>query len=209
MNPSPRNHWTKAGVLLLAVLFMSLSACDKQPELPANTDTGSDADSRLVLSANGVGPVNANTPFNLRQINAAFESYGLGVEEYKTFAEGKPYPVIRVSAKADVLMIINPDVTRQRVFSVMVRDNRIGNTFNHRIGQRYGDIYSYGQTEECAPGVEELSGQVLCYAPRSSHVLYLFQGNWDGATNLVPPNYVLSEWELAAMIWKPKMRKLR
>lgn len=207
MNPIFHNRWMPSvGTLLIAVLLMSLSACDKQASQESNANR-TDADSRLMFSANGVGPINAKTPFNLRQITAAFDSYGLGVEEYKTFAEGSPYPVIRVSAKADVLMIINPDVTRQRVFSVMVKDNRVGNTFNHRIGQRYGDIYSYGQTEECSPGAEELSGQVLCYAPRSNNVLYLFNGNWDGADNQVPPNYVLSEWTLAAMIWKPKMPK--
>jgi hypothetical protein len=190
--------------LLPVVLLVLLSACSNEQETNSSAQSDQSPKPLFMLSTAGVGPVNADTPFNLRKITAAFETYQLSVEQLKTFSEGEAYPVMRISDKGKVLMLINPDVKQNKVFSVMVKDNRIGNTLNHNIGQKYGDIYRYGQIEECAPGVEELSGKVLCYAPKTGNILYLFSGEWDGPDDQTPPAYVLSEWALEGMIWKPK-----
>jgi hypothetical protein len=190
--------------LLPFMLLIFLSACSNEQDKQGTDSPGQTPKPVFMLSTAGVGPINADTPFNLRKITAAFEAYRLSVEQLKTFSEGEAYPVMRISDKGEVLMLINPDVKRENVFSVMVKDNRIGNTLNHKIGQLYGDIYRYGQIEECAPGVEELSGKVLCYAPKTGNILYLFSGEWDGPDDQTPPAYVLSEWKLEGMIWKPK-----
>ncbi|MGV6808784.1 MAG: DUF1131 family protein [bacterium] len=191
--------------VIISVMSLAIVACSNDvDQSPINTHSGKS--SGLVLSVAGVGPINRDIPFNLKQINLAFREYDLSVEEFKTFAEGNAYPVIRVSDQADLLMVINPDVSRQKIFSVMITDNRVGNVFGHTIGQAFGDIYRYGQTEECAAGAEELSGKVLCYAPTSNNILYLFKGDWDGPNGKVPPNYVLSEWRLDAIIWKPQKK---
>lgn len=189
----------------ISVLSVFLVACSNDSENTTGKSTSGNA-SGLVLSVAGVGPINRDTPFNLKKINLAFREYDLSVEEFKTFAEGDAYPVVRVSDQADLLMVINPDVSRQHIFSVMITDNRVGNVFGHKLGQKFGDIYSYGQTEECAAGAEELTGKVLCYAPTSHNILYLFKGDWDGPNGKVPPNYVLSEWHLDAVIWKPQKK---
>ncbi|HHC73844.1 MAG TPA: DUF1131 family protein [Thiothrix sp.] len=191
--------------VIISVMSVAIVACSNDADqAPSKTHSGNS--SGLVLSVAGVGPINRDIPFNLKQINLAFREYDLSVEEFKTFAEGNAYPIIRVSDQADLLMVINPDVSREKIFSVMITDNRVGNVFGHTIGQKFGDIYRYGQTEECAAGAEELAGKVLCYAPTSNNILYLFKGNWDGPSGKVPPNYVLSEWSLDAIIWKPQKK---
>lgn len=191
--------------IMSSIMSVLLVACSNDSD-QTTSQSSADNSSGLVLSVAGVGPINRDIPFNLKQINLAFREYDLSVEEFKTFAEGDAYPVIRVSDQADLLMVINPDVSRQKIFSVMITDNRVGNVFGHKIGQKFGDIYRYGQVEECAAGAEELAGKVLCYAPTSNNILYLFKGEWDGPNGKVPPNYVLSEWGLDAIIWKPQKK---
>ncbi|MEB4592620.1 DUF1131 family protein [Candidatus Thiothrix sp. Deng01] len=157
-----------------------------------------------MLSVDGVGPINANTPFNLHDIGMAFQS--LNVTEQTNYSEGRPYHVITVKKDIKELLTINPDAQEKKIFSVMVQDNLIGNRLGHSIGTKFRDIYAAGSTEECAAGAEELSGKTLCYAPKTGNVLYLFGGNWNGPDGSVPPKDVLADWRLEAIIWKPPAR---
>lgn len=153
------------------------------------------------LSVDGVGPINAATPFNLHEIDVAFQ--GLNVTQQTNYSEGQPYHVITVKKDVKALLTINPDVKEEKIFSVMVHDNLIGNGLGHTIGMKFTDIYSPGNTEECAAGSEELSGKVMCYAPKTGNVLYLFGGSWNGPDGSVPPKDVLAGWQLETIIWKP------
>lgn len=158
-----------------------------------------------MLSVDGVGPINANTPFNLKMLNEAFQ--GLNVTQETRFAEGDPYQMITVRQRAKLLLSINADHDQTGIFSVVVEDNAIGNRLGHRIGTKFVDIYTFGQMQECAPGAEEWSGKVLCYAPDTGNILYLFEGAWDGPDGKLPPMDVLADWTMAAMVWKPPVSK--
>lgn len=158
-----------------------------------------------MLSVDGIGPINAQTPFNLHDITNAFPN--LSVEQRQTFSEGEEYPVIEVSKDAKPLLVLNPDTKHEKVYSIMVKSNLIGNKLGHSIGMTFADIYAYGQTEECAPGAEELSGKVLCYAPKTGNILYLFSGVWNGPDGQIPPKDVLASWKLEGMVWKPPVNK--
>lgn len=153
------------------------------------------------LSVDGVGPINADTPFNLHEIGMAFQ--GLNVTQQTNYSEGQPYHVITVKKDVKELLTINPDVKEDKIFSVMVHDNLVANGLGHAIGMKFSEIYSSGSTEECAAGAEELSGKVLCYAPKTGNILYLFGGSWNGPDGAVPPKDVLAGWQLDAIIWKP------
>lgn len=155
----------------------------------------------FILSVDGVGPLNADIPFNLISIGDAFQDFNVAQETH--FREGEQYPVITVKKKIKPMLSINPDHQRQRIFSVVVHDNLIGNRLGHGIGDSYKMIYTYGQTEECAPGIEEWSGKVMCYAPKTRNILYLFVGDWDGPDGEVPAPDVMADWALEAIVWKP------
>jgi hypothetical protein len=167
------------------------------------SDTGKKISVKPVemLSVDGIGPINAQTPFNLHDITAAFQ--GFNVSQHTNYTEGQQYPVIEVAKDLKTLLVINPDVKQEKIFSVMVQDNLIGNRLGHSIGMAFADIYAYGQTEECAAGAEELSGKVLCYAPKTGNILYQFGGSWSGPNGTVPPKDVLAGWKMESMIWKP------
>ncbi len=167
------------------------------------SDTGKKVSIKPVemLSVDGIGPINAQTLFNLHDITAAFQ--GFNVSQHTNYTEGQQYPVIEVAKELKTLLVINPDVKQEKIFSVMVQDNLIGNRLGHSIGTPFADIYAYGQTEECTAGAEELSGKVLCYAPKTGNILYLFGGSWRGPNGTVPPKDVLAGWKMESMIWKP------
>ncbi len=158
-----------------------------------------------MLSADGVGPLNADTPFNLIRIGDAFQDFNVAQETH--FAEGEKYPVITVKQQVKPLLSINPDFQQKNIFSIIVHDKLIGNKLGHALGTRFADIYTYGKTEECGPGLEEWAGKVMCYAPQTGNILYLFAGKWDGPDGKVPPMEVLANWQLEAMIWKPPAKK--
>lgn len=179
------------------VVLLSVTACDDQ----ANTVVQPTVKPIEMLSIDGIGPINGNTPFNLHDITMAFQ--GLNVAQRTNYAEGQEYPVITVSQDLKPLLTINPDAKQEKIFSVMVYDNLIGNGLGHALGSQFNEVYAYGATEECRAGAEELSGKVLCYAPKTGNVLYLFGGTWNGPDGSVPPKDVLANWQMESMIWKP------
>ena len=194
------------GWMVLGVSTILLAGCDEGMKMLNKKNAGTNATVKPLemLSVDGVGPINAQTPFNLHEINMAFQ--GLNVAEQTNYSEGEAYPVITVKQDVKELLTINPDTKHEKVFSVMVHDNLIGNRLGHAIGMKFTEVYSPGQTEECAAGAEELSGKVLCYAPNTGNILYLFSGSWNGASGQVPPKDVLANWQLDAMIWKPPVK---
>ncbi|CAA6805362.1 MAG: Unknown protein, partial [uncultured Thiotrichaceae bacterium] len=136
----------KGIVSLLSMIVVSfLGACGgDQPDSAA--DTGQDAP-LFTLSADGVGPLNADTPFNLVKIGSAFQDYNVAQETH--MEEGGKYPVITVKQRIRDLLSINSDYKQERIFSIIVHDNLIGNELGHRLGDKFNEIYAYGKTEEC------------------------------------------------------------
>ena len=159
-------------------------------------------DKTIVLSANGVGPINASTSFNMHQMTLAFSDYNV-VEELN-YQSGTPYPVIRVSDGVKTMMTIIPDSSQKNIFSIIVEDNLIINSLGHRLGTSYSEIYTYGQNEECQAGADDMSGKVICYAPKTPNILYVFNGSSTGETGVIPAADVLQGWGLESIIWRPK-----
>ncbi|HPE61026.1 MAG: DUF1131 family protein [Thiothrix sp.] len=177
-------------------------------------DLGLEAASRplMMLSVDGVGPLNATTPFNLIRIGQAFQDFN--VTEETRFAEDEKYPVITVKQAIEPLLSINPDAREQNIFSIIVHDNKIGNGLGHKIGTRFADIYSYDNTERCAPGMEEWRGKVMCYAPHARNILYLFEkpavANAPVLENgAAPAPAQMTDWTLGAIVWKSPRPRTR
>ncbi len=186
--------------LLLLTTALFVSACNNDDD--DKTKKAIAASSDIVLSADGVGPLNAGTTFNMHQMTVAFSDYS--VEEMVNFQSGAPYPVIRVSKGGNTILTINPDDSRQNIFSVIIEDNIVSNSLGHSLGSSYSDVYAYGQTEKCQAGSQEMAGKVLCYAPKTPNILYVFNGKWDGSDKKMPPKEILQDWVLESIVWRPK-----
>jgi len=189
-------------IALASVLTLVLSGCDNDNNKEAKESVPSQ-DTSIMLSQDGIGPINANTSFNMHQMTLAFSDYSV-VEEVK-YVEGRSFPAIRISEGVNTIMNIIPDASRQGIFSVIIEDNIIKNSLGHALGTLYNEVYSYGQNEQCQPGVEDLAGKMLCYAPKHPNILYVFNGIWDNVTvGKAPPADIMQGWALESIIWRPK-----
>jgi len=184
-------------IVIFAIFSITLNACDKKNIGETKKDT---IDKSIVLSADGIGPINATTSFNMHQLTLAFSDYS--VVEEANYQEGTPFPVIRIYEGVKTIMTIIPDATRQNIFSVIVEDNIVSNNLGHHLGSVYNEVYAYGQTEECQPGSEDMAGKVLCYAPKTPNILYVFTGTGEASANM-PSADVLQSWGLESVIWRP------
>ena len=194
--------WDKS--LLLCISLALLAGCssnDNDNNEPSNQATAATPSDRLTLSPEGIGPINATTPFNIHLATQAF--HGLNVSQQTSFKEGEAYPVIRVAKGAKTLFSINPTADHNGIYSVVIEDNLVHNSLGHRLSTKFSSIYTYGQVEKCMAGREELSGKTICYAPQMRNILYIFTGKWDGPDSEIPPEDVLASWTLDSIIWKP------
>jgi len=182
--------------------LLTLSGCggddDKKMKMAK-----AEEDKTIVLSANGVGPINATTSFNMHQMTLAFSDYNV-VEELN-YHSGTPYPVIRISEGVKTMMTIIPDGSQKNIFSIIIEDNLVINSLGHHLGTNYSEIYTYGQKEECQAGADDMAGKVICYAPKSPNILYVFNGLPPGKIGGIPAADVLQGWGLEKIIWRPKL----
>ncbi len=182
-------------------LIAFLAGCDKEPE--EKKAEQKPVTESIVLTEDGIGPINATTSFNMHQMTLAFSQYSV-VEEVN-YQDGKPFPAIRISEGVKTIMNIIPDAAHKNIFSVIVEDNVIQNNLGHHLGTPYNQIYTYGQTQPCQMGNADMTGKVLCYAPGAPNILYVFNGTRSGEdSNKMPAADILQGWGLESIIWRPK-----
>lgn len=188
--------------LLISILLfpLILAACGSNEG--NNKNPAKEEDKSIVLSPNGIGPINATSSFNMHQMTLAFSDYNV-VEEVG-YQSGSPYPVIRISEGVKTLLVINPDASQKNIFSIIIEDNLIKNSLGHHLGTPYNEVYAYGQTEDCQMGLQDMAGKVLCYAPKVPNILYVFNGKTSSVNSVVPPTDELQSWALESIIWRPK-----
>lgn len=184
-------------VLAISVLLSACSGDDSE----SKEDSLKAQNTSVVLAADSVGSITADSPFNMHKVTLAFPDYSV-VEELN-YHLGSPYPIIRVSKGVKTIMTINPDKSQEKIYSVIVEDNLIKNSLGHPLGTAYNKVYNYGQTEECQLGTEDMAGKALCYAPKTPNMLYVFNGKGGGSA--MPPADVLQGWSLESIIWRPKL----
>lgn len=185
---------------IVALLASSLPACSSRDDVQASTVENVPAP-LFMLSADGVGPLNAETPFNLVRIGDAFQEFNV-IQETPVSSPESSSPVITVNQQVKPLLTINPDFQQKHIFSVIVHDNLVGNKLGHVIGAKFSEVYTPETLEQCAPGVDDWAGKVMCYAPKNTNILYLFGGAEPKVTDQAPSPAQMKDWVLEEMIWK-------
>lgn len=188
----------------LMLIVSQLAACSGREDVQASTVENVPAPA-FMLSEDGVGPLNADTPFNLVRIGDAFQEYN--VIEETTLNGGENNRVITVKQQVKPLLTINPDFQQKHIFSVIVHDNLVGNKLGHALGTKFSDIYTPQTLEQCAPGVDDWAGKVMCYAPKNTQILYLFSGTTPKVTDKAPTPAEMQDWVLEELVWKAPVKK--
>lgn len=191
----------KALYHLAALMLVAsyLTACSSRDDVHASTVENIPTPA-FMLSEDGVGPLNADTPFNLIRIGDAFQNYN--VVEETPLNGGEHNRIITVKEQIKPVLTINPDFQQKRIFSVIVHDNLVGNKLGHTLGTKFSEIYTPQTLEQCAPGVDDWAGKVMCYAPKNTRILYLFSGASPKITDKVPTPAEMQDWVLEEFVWK-------
>lgn len=201
MKKQHKSTGNKIAIKAFTVLFFTstLIACGSGEAEKEKGATENTKNKSIVMSTNAIGAINSDSTFNMHEITLAFPDYSV-VEELN-YHLGAPYPVIRISKGVKTIMTINPDQSQKNIFSVIVEDNLVENKLGHPLGTSYSKIYTYGQNEDCQLGTEDMAAKVLCYAPKTPNILYVFNGKGGG--NNMPPADILQSWSLESIIWRP------
>lgn len=186
--------------ILVIMLCAFMTACGKD-ETDAKNSSPDTPQQNIMLSVDGVGPINTQTPFNMHKVTLAFPDFS--VEEFTDKKDVGGGRVIRVSENGKPVLILHPDQNQKLIYSIVIQSAKVGNTLGHDIGTVFSDIYSYEQTEPCTTGTDELTGKVLCLAPKTPNILYVFAGKSDTPDTQTPPPGILATWKLDSIIWKP------
>ena len=125
------------------------------------------------------------------------------IEQKTGASEGVSYPYFSASRDGRIQLSIIPKADGEGLHEVVISGGRVHNTLGHPIGSLFKDVFVSGDTTSCRPGMEELSGFVLCRAPSAQNIVYMFAGSWEGPDGEMPPGHVLGMWPLIRISWTP------
>ena len=101
----------------------------------------------------------------------------------------------------ETLLTINPDLNKQHIHSVVVESNKISTNLGYKIGMKYLHIKTDIIASRCIPGIEEMSGDIICLAKSAKTISYIFSGDWSGPDGELPPQHTLNSWRLSKLLW--------
>ncbi|MBD2809957.1 RpoE-regulated lipoprotein [Xenorhabdus sp. Vera] len=152
------------------------------------------------VSEQGVGNINQQTNMTQSAIEQELEGkYHLrsGMET----KDGKLISIIQGMENNQVKLEFYGSVNG-KVNRIDVRDEDIKTIWGTKIGTLFSDVYdkAFGACQRSNDFTTQPT--VICIAPQSQHVSYVFSGIWDGPEELMPSDDVLKDWKVSQIIWK-------
>ena len=193
--------WIKGRFLLRVVLSFILLTIFLSGCSSSNSRHETAPLMEIVLSDKGVGQITSATPFDIKEIDRLFK--GMSVVGDVDYTEGEPYPVIRVLKETEEVLTINAMEEEGPIFSIGTSHKSVRNAYGTKVGDQFEDIYGIDYEKLCSPGMEELSGMVLCREKGSARLVNIFNGDWDGPDGQLPPYEVLKTWKVIELYWRP------
>ena len=74
-----------------------------------------------------------------------------------------------------------------------------------KIGDAFSTTYSKA-FESCQLGQGDDAQSVECAAPQSTHISYIYSGEWSGPEGLMPPDDILKTWKVSKIVWHAQAR---
>ncbi|QHM71975.1 RpoE-regulated lipoprotein [Mixta intestinalis] len=149
----------------------------------------------LTVTEQGVGAVNGETPLQESAISEALNG-DYRLRQGMRSEQGSIVSFWQALKDDEVRLILSG---KESVSRIEISDPDIASADGTRIGDAFSKRYqkAFGH---CQPVVNEAS--VLCQAPDSQHISYLYQGKWAGPQGLIPPDDVLQSWRVSKIIWQ-------
>ncbi|HEY3983089.1 RpoE-regulated lipoprotein [Cedecea sp.] len=154
--------------------------------------------SSVEVSEQGVGKLTAATPMDEKAVSEGLnDNYRLrsGMKTEK----GAIVRYFEAMKDKDVKLVVNGE--NSSVSRVDVMDDDVETASGVKIGTPFSDLYdkAFGA---CEKGSGDEAEGVICKAPNSQHISYLFKGEWHGPEGLMPSDDTLKKWTLNKIIWR-------
>ena len=152
--------------------------------------------SSLSVTEQGLGAINGDTPLQESAINQGLNGdyrlrQGMRAEQggvvsfWQALSDNQVKLTFRGKESVSRIEVTDADVAS-------ADGTRIGDAFSERYQKAFG---------HCQAAAGETAA-VLCQAPGSQHISYLYQGKWAGPQGLIPPDDVLQKWQVSKIIWQ-------
>ena len=151
----------------------------------------------LTVTEQGVGAINGSTPLQESALNAGL-SGDYRLRQGMRSEQGGVVSFWQALTDNEVKLTVSGKDTVNRI---EVTDRDIASADGTRIGDAFSEQYqkAFGH---CQAASGEATSAVLCRAPNSEHISYLYQGKWAGPQGLIPPDDVLKSWQVSKIIWQ-------
>ncbi|MEI7366271.1 RpoE-regulated lipoprotein [Pectobacterium colocasium] len=159
--------------------------------------------SSLEVSDAGVGGINAGTPLSEGALQSALDG-GYQLRSGMGTSNGQLVAFYQALDGKDVKMIISGQ-PKGSVRKVEVMDPAIGSAGGVKIGDAFNNTYSKA-FESCQLGQGDDAQSVECAAPQSTHISYVYSGEWSGPEGLMPPDDILKNWKVSKIVWHAQGR---
>ena len=154
-------------------------------------------DENLAITEQGVGSITGATAFQQEAITEGL--YGrYTLRRGMRMNDGQVVSFWQARKDDQVAMILSGETTISRI---EVLDPDVATDSDIHIGTPFSDVYS-----KAFNVCQKLSGtdktSIICQAPGSQHIQYVFSGNWHGPENLMPADDTLQSWTVSKIIWQ-------
>ncbi|NUU68634.1 RpoE-regulated lipoprotein [Enterobacteriaceae bacterium BIT-l23] len=155
--------------------------------------------SSISVSDNGVGGISAATPLNEEALADGLNG-DYRLRSGMRMTNGRVMSYYEALKDDKVALIISGDGGQVGKIEVMDEDIATADG-DVKPGTPFSDLYSkaYGA---CTKGSGDDAELVVCKAPNSQHLSYLFGGTWRGPEGLMPSDDTLKEWTLKKIVWQ-------
>lgn len=153
--------------------------------------------SSLTVSEQGVGAINGTTPLQEAALNAGLNG-DYRLRQGMRSEQGEVVSFWQALTGNEVKLTFSG---KETVSHIEVSDPAITSADGTRIGDAFSERYqkAFGH---CQAATGDATSAVLCKAPDSQHISYLYQGKWAGPQGLIPPDDVLKNWQVSKIIWQ-------
>ena len=139
------------------------------------------------ISNAGVAGLSGPTPFELWAIKKAFDGYD--VFSTQITREGETLPAYEVRNQNGLIMLIEGDVDENYVSAAIAVSREIKGPLGETIGVSVLGDLPQDVLGECAPGLEEYAGMVICGVGETIRLARVFElpETYEGPDDVIPP----------------------
>ncbi len=200
---------------LILITVLALAACgrptESQPTVPvaAATEGALPADApgaapAWTVSAEGVGPITADTAFSRDAIAALFPDSE--VKAAFINLEGEPYPVVTVFGPDELSIEVLQGTTKGRINSILAQGGPVVGPRGEKLMDPFSGLGL--KASDCVIGADRAYGAALCRRPGTATPAYVIgaRGGLTGNVGDTPDAAELAKGFLREFLWQAPLK---